>query len=68
MEAYVSAEQFHRMVHLKIGDKIDLCLYTEDMLNPRKAYEILEFIGNMNIGFTGIVVISENGNIVTLRR
>lgn len=68
MTAYIRVEVFHTIMQMKVGEKIDLCLYTEDHLNSRKPYEILGFIGDMVVGITGIIVISDNGNIVTLER
>lgn len=68
MIAFIRVEVFHRLMQMKIGDKIDLCLYTPDHLNPRKQYEILEFIVDTFAGIIGITVISDSGNIVTLKK
>ena len=68
MDAYVRVDVFHRLMQMRIGEKIDLCLYTQDSLNPRKAYEILAFTVDTYVGITGVTVISESGNVVTLKR
>lgn len=68
MEAHISIDKFQQLIRLQIGDKIDLCLFTPDSLNPRVQYEILAFVGDPGMGIQGITVISESGNIVTLRK